>query len=270
MHPRNAWGAVLALRRATGQDRGMPYSRLTRPLNRGDGKLYRQVAARLRAAITGGHLPVAAELPTEASLAAGFGVSLITVRHALRELEADGLIEKRPAKPAVVVSAEPRGPAVRQMNSLDDIAAATEGANLEISDWQPVRSAAAEAVFGLPAGTMVPCLRGRVMRQGAPLSDVTIFFPPAIGARLTRRDFDDVVVFRSVQRHLGVRLSEVRVTVRAALADGALARRLEVEAGAAVLVSEIVYLDEAGHPAEFTVARHRGDAYSLSYAFSAA
>jgi DNA-binding FadR family transcriptional regulator len=59
----------------------------------------------------------------------------------LRELEADGLIEKRPAKPAVVVSTEPRGPAVRQMNSLDDIAAATEGASLEIAEWQAVRSA---------------------------------------------------------------------------------------------------------------------------------
>ncbi len=246
----------------------MPLSRLTRALNRADGKLYRQVAARLRAAISGGRLVVGAELPTEAALARGFGVSLITVRHALRELEADGLIEKRPAKPAVVVSLEPRGPAVRQMNSLDDIAAATEGASLEISDWQAVRSAVAEAVFGLEPGTPVPCLRGRVLREGAPMSDVTIFFPPAIGARLTRRDFDDVVVFRSVQRHLGLRLSGVRVTVRAALADSVLARRLEVDTGAAVLVSEIVYLDEAGQPAEFTVARHRGDAYSLSYAFS--
>lgn len=247
----------------------MPLFRITRALDRADGKLYRQVAARLRAAIAAGRLAVGQDLPTEAALARGFGVSLITVRHALRELEADGLIEKRPAKPAVVVSTEPRGPAVRQMNSLDDIAAATEGASLEISGWQPARSAAAEAVFGLAPGTPVPCLRGRVMRDGAPLSDVTIFFPPAIGARLTRRDFDDVVVFRSVQRHLGLRLSEVRVTVRAALADGALARRLEVEAGAAVLVSEMTYLDEAGQPAEFTVARHRGDAYSLSYAFSA-
>lgn len=246
----------------------MPLSRLTRALNRADGKLYRQVAARLRAAIAGGRLAVGAELPTEAALARGFGVSLITVRHALRELEADGLIEKRPAKPAVVVSLEPRAPAVRQMNSLEDIAAAAEGASLEISEWQAVRSAAAEAAFGLATGTPVPCLRGRVMRDGAPLSDVTIFFPPAIGARLTRRDFDDVVVFRSVQRHLGLRLSGVRVTVRAALADAALARRLEVEVGAAVLVSEMMYLDDAGQPAEFTVARHRGDAYSLSYAFS--
>ncbi len=247
----------------------MPTTRLTRALDRADGKLYRQIAARLRGAITAGRLAVGSELPTEASLAAGFGVSLITVRHALRELEAEGLIDKRPAKPAVVASSEPRGPAARQLNSLDDIVAATEGAVLEISGWQEQHAPAAARVFGLDPATAMPCLRGRVMRNGAPLSDVTIYFPPAIGARLTRRDFDDVVVFRSAQRLLGLLLSGVRVTVRAELADAALARRLDFAVGAAVLVSEIVYLDDAGQPAEFTVARHRGEAYSLSYAFSA-
>ena len=247
----------------------MLFSRLPRKLSRADGKLYHQVAVRLRGAIASGRVAVGAELPTEARLAHGFGVSLITIRHALRELEAEGLIEKRAAKPAVVVSTEPRGPAERPLNSLDDIVAATEGAALEISDWHPTHATAAARIFGLDATVPLPCLRGRVMRAGVPLSDVTIYFPPAIGARLTRRDFDDVVVFRSVQRHLGLRLSGARVTVRAELADAALARRLDIGVGAAVLVSEIVYLDEAGQPAEFTVARHRGDAYSLSYAFSA-
>ena len=244
-------------------------TRLTRALDRANGKLYRQIAARLRGAITAGRLPVGSELPTEASLAKGFGVSLITVRHALRELEAEGLIDKRPAKPAMVASAEPRGPSARRLNSLDDIVAATAGAALEISDWHEQHAPAAARVLGLDPATALPCLRGRVMRDGVPLSDVTIFFPPAIGAQLTRRDFDDVVVFRSVQRRFGLRLSGVRVTVRAELADAALARRLDISVGAAVLVSEIVYLDDAGQPAEFTVARHRGDAYSLSYAFSA-
>jgi len=247
----------------------MDVTQVTRTLDRADGKLHRQVADRLRAAISAGDLAVGSELPTEALLARGFGVSLITIRHALRELEAEGLIDKRPAKPAMVASAEPRGPAARRMNSLDDIVAATEGAVLEVSDWYPARSAAAARVFGLPPATQFYCLRARVMRGGAPLSDVTIFFPPAIGERLSRRDFDDVVVFRSVQRRLGLRVAGARVTVRADLADAALARRLDYTQGAAVLVSEIIYLDESGQPTEFTVARHRGDAYSLSYAFSA-
>lgn len=247
----------------------MPFHRLFQKLHRADGKLYRQVAVRLGGAITAGQMPVGTELPPEAALADGFGVSIITLRHALRELEAEGLIQKRAAKPAIVVSAERRTPAPRRMNSLDDIAAAAAGATLEISGWRPQRAAQAARVFGLPPRTACPCLRARVLLAGAPLSDVTIFFPPAIGQRLSRRDFDDVVVFRSVQRHLGLRLSGARVTVRAERADAALARRLDYAEGAAVLVSEIIYLDAAGQPAELTIARHRADRYSVEYAFTA-
>jgi GntR family transcriptional regulator len=248
----------------------MPTSRLYKTLTRTDGKLYRQVASRLGAAITSGQMPLGTELPSEAELAQGFGVSIITLRHALRELEGEGLIQKRAAKPAIVISTERRIPLARTMNSLEDIAAATAGATLDISSWTPRRAAQAARVFSLSPDTACPCLSARVMLEGAPLSDVTIFFPPAIGNRLAREDFRDVVVFRSVQRELGLHLSGARVTVRAELADAALARRLDCAAGAAVLVSEIVYLDASGRPVEFTIARHRGDRYSLAYAFAAA
>ena len=62
-------------------------------LDRAEGALYRQLAGRLRGAIASGRLPVGGELATEAELAQAFGVSLITVRHALRELQTEGLIQ---------------------------------------------------------------------------------------------------------------------------------------------------------------------------------
>ena len=78
-----------------------------RVLARAQGPLYRQLADILREPIASGAFPVGGELPKEAMLAERFGVSLITVRQALRDLEADGLIKKRSAKPAVVTSAAP-------------------------------------------------------------------------------------------------------------------------------------------------------------------
>src|ERR1700710_214386 len=89
-------------------------------LRRSDGPLYRQAARHMRAAIANGELQIGDELPTEAELAAGFGISLLTLRHALRELAADGMIRKRAAKAAIVESATPRLPA-RPLNSLEDI-----------------------------------------------------------------------------------------------------------------------------------------------------
>ena len=53
--------------------------------------------------------PVGTPLPREADLAESFQVSLITVRQALRDLEAEGLIQKRAAKPAIVADPSARG-----------------------------------------------------------------------------------------------------------------------------------------------------------------
>ena len=78
-----------------------------RALVRANGPLYAQVADILRDAIAGGGFPVGSDLPKEAVIAERFGVSLITVRQALRDLAADGLIQKRSAKPAVVASLTP-------------------------------------------------------------------------------------------------------------------------------------------------------------------
>jgi GntR family transcriptional regulator len=236
-----------------------------RPLDRTERPLYRQAAAELRAAISGGSLPVGAELPPEAELAEGFGVSLITIRHALRELEVDGLIRKRAAKTAVVARAARRAQLARDVNSLEDIVAATQGARLEIVDYAPRRSAEAAEAFGLDERTAIPCLSARMLVAEGPLSVLTIFFPPDIGRRMSRADFKDVVVFRSVERVLGIRPAGARITVASEVADGVLARRLDYSIGGPVLATRMLYFDATDAPVELTIARHRADRYRLTY-----
>ncbi len=238
-------------------------SLLATPIDRAGGPLYRQAAASLRAAIGSGRVPVGTALPAEAELAAGFGVSLITLRQALRELEAEGLISKSAGRTAVVAASEPRS--TRALNSLEDIVASTRDAQLEILTYTPRPSPEAARAFGLGAGTRFPCLHGRMLVAERPVSEISIFFPPAIGRRLQRADFDDVVVFRSVERRLGIRLSGARITVAAELADAALARVLGIAEGAAVLANTMLYRDADGVPVELTIARHRADLYRFSY-----
>lgn len=234
------------------------------PLQRGGAStLYRQAAERLRAQIASGELRVGESLPSEGTLAERFGVSLITVRQALRELQDEGLILKRAAKPAIVAAAEPL--AARMLNNLGDVIAATHGGRLEIFSYAPRRSARASHVFGLPPATACPCLHGRMLQDHQPISEITIYFPPEIGSRMSRADFDDVVVFRSVERRLGLRLAGARVTVTAELADPALAGLLDVAPGSAVLTNTMLYHAQDGSPVELTIARHRADRYSLSY-----
>lgn len=238
---------------------------LSRLLDRADGPLYRQAAEHLRDAIGRGVVKVGAALPTEADLAGGFGVSLITLRQALRELETDGLIRKRAAKTAIVVASRPERPRASSLNSLADIVANTQDARLEIAAYAPRRSALAAHSFGLDGRTALPCLRGRLLARGGPIAAITTFFPPEIGARLRRADFDDVVVFRSVERRLGIQLTGARITVGAELADAALAATLEYETGAPVLVNRMLYYGRDAVPVELTIAQHRADRYSLTY-----
>ncbi len=236
-----------------------------RQLRRANGPLYRQLANVLREPIASGAFPVGASLPKEAEIAERFGISLITVRQALRELAADGLIRKRSAKPAVVAAREPPIRYGWNFRSFGDIAAYTENAELSIKSYRREDSKQAREIFGLDGSERCFCLRGILIARGRPDTQITSYFPPAVGKRLTRKDFDDVLIFRSVQKHLGLRLAAAGITVRAELADEEVARDLNCEEGSAILAVEMLYRSEAQEPIELTIARHRGDTYTLSY-----
>lgn len=233
-------------------------------LSRSEGPLYRQLGAVLKEAIRSGGHPVGSALPREADIAAHYGVSLITVRQAMRELELEGLIQKRAAKPAVVASPQARKPAFA-FESLAAIAASTRDRRLVIGSYRREASAFAAQTFGLPPKERCYCLRALLYVGDQPACRCTFYFPPKVGARLRRRDFDDVVVFRSVQRHLGIRLAGARINVRAELAEADLADALGCAEGAPILVTEMMYRSAEGELIELTINENRADFFSLCF-----
>jgi len=234
-------------------------------LLRDDGPLYRQLAASLRRSIEDGSLRPGSALPREADLAERFSVSLITVRQALRELETEGVIKKRAAKPAIVVGAARGAKSPFDFQSFAAIAASTKDRHLAIKSYRKERSAVAAAAFGLRPEQACHCLRAILFVKDQPVGQTTFYFPPAIGSRLQRKDFDDVVVFRAVQRHLGITLLGATITVRAEIADAALAETLAYEVGGPVLAIEMLYRSAGGEPAELTINRNRADHFSFSF-----
>jgi len=233
-------------------------------LMREQGPLYRQLATRLREPIDAGLLLPGSALPKEATLAAEFGVSLITVRQALRDLEGGGLIKKRTAKAAVVASPQQASKSL-EFQSFAAIAASSVDRRLVIKSYRKELSVLACEVFSLPPRTQCYCLRALLLRNEQPITQSTFYFPPAIGSRLKRADFDDVVVFRAVQRHLGIQLSRAQIKVRAELADEALALVLDCAPGAAILAMEMLYYASSGEPVELTLSKNRGDQFSITH-----
>jgi GntR family transcriptional regulator len=239
----------------------MPARRLLRE----QGPLYRQLTAILREPILDGSYPVGAELPKEAAIADRFGISLITVRQALRELESDGLIRKRAAKPAVVASRRPAAKLSSAFRNFADMAAYTRDARLEIKSYRQQIADVPRLAFNLDAGEASYCLRSILVVGDRREAHITTWFPPEIGVRLKRKDFDDVLIFRAFEKHLGIRLSGARITVRAELADREVAGDLAYPEGAPVLAMEMLYRTLDQRPVELTVARHRADVFNLVY-----
>nr|WP_203817447.1 GntR family transcriptional regulator [Actinoplanes ferrugineus] len=67
---------------------------------------YQAIAADLAAKIRGGELPPGSALPPQKELCGSYGVTLATLRQALRQLENDGLLSQQPGRGTFV--AEPR------------------------------------------------------------------------------------------------------------------------------------------------------------------
>lgn len=91
------------------------------------GSLFRQIAASLADAIESGELPVGTRLPTEATLARRHGVSRHTVREALGELRAQGLIESRQGRGSVVIRARAQTIYTQAYSSIDDLTRVARG-----------------------------------------------------------------------------------------------------------------------------------------------
>lgn len=236
-----------------------------RALVRAKGPLYRQLAEMLREPIVSGAFPIGSELPKEAHIAERFGVSLITVRQALRDLEAEGLIRKRSAKPAVVAAKNPSVNLSWTFKNFADMAAFTRDARLVIGSYRREASPVMQRVFGLPKGEKGFCLRGVLRAGDQNRAHITSYFPPDVGQRLHRSDFDDVLIFQSVQRHLGIRLDVAHVTIRAEVADAELAAELDRPEGSPILAAEMLYQSTDQQKVEFTISRHPADIFSITY-----
>jgi len=91
---------------------------------RGDSPLFRRISNSLAESISRGDYPVGGQLPTEFVLMRMFGASRFTIREALAELRASGLVASRRGLGSVVLRAVPQESAFREIyESIDEFLA---------------------------------------------------------------------------------------------------------------------------------------------------
>jgi GntR family transcriptional regulator len=227
--------------------------------------LYSQVRERLRERIADGTYAPQARLPAESEIGAFFGVSRITVRQALGDLQKEGLIVKVPGKGTFVAQARPS----QELARLEGFgeAMSRKGHRIVNRVTRHAQVAAAPDVaarLALAPGAPVTEIR-RVRRlDHEPVSFEITYLPTSIGERLRGENLAERDIFLILETDYGIALSHADVRIGAVNADAALAAALRVEPGAALLRIERLTWTADGVPLDFEYLYVRGEAFEYA------
>jgi GntR family transcriptional regulator len=227
-----------------------------------DEPLYAQVKTTIREAIRNGRLAPGSLLPSEKELEVEHGVSRITVRRALEELEREGLVMRGQGRQARVV--EPLVSAVRTEID-DDLATILDlvrgmkakvlGFNWRLVD-EPMR-------LKLESAENEPILQVDRLRSngGKAMLHTCACVPAWIGAKLEK----DALTARTMLDILmtsGVTISSAEQIMHAAPCPAPIAPLIELSPGDPVFLIERLVRDSRGRPIQHLVATFRWDCFS--------
>lgn len=229
--------------------------------------LWRDIAETLAAEIARGHFPAGGKLPTEAELSARFGVNRHTVRHALADLAARGLVHARRGAGVFVLGRSTDYPLGRRVRFHQAVEAAgqTPSRRLTRIETHPADAKEAEAL-GLTLGAPVHVVEGVSMADGQPIAVFRSVFPaarfPGLPAAMARHGS-----ITAALADCGLP-DYTRATTRltAKLARATMAVQLQLPEGAPVLRSVAVNVDGQGAPVEYGTTWFAGERVTLTVA----
>lgn len=225
--------------------------------------IWQTIAATLRSEIAQGLYPEGTKLPTEADLAARFGVNRHTVRQAIAALGAEGLTVSRRGAGVFVAGRPPADyPLGRRVRFHQNIAASGRSPSREVTRIE-TRPASPDEAAALGCDH-VHVFEGISKGDGLPLAVFRSVFPaarfPDLPQALAR--LGSVTAALAEQGLADYTRASTRVTAK--LARGPRALLLGVAEGAPILRTEALNIDAAGQPVEYGVTWFAGDRVALS------
>ncbi|MFF4410782.1 GntR family transcriptional regulator [Streptomyces sp. NPDC001262] len=227
--------------------------------------LWYQVSQSLRASILGRRPEDPLRLPTEDALAAHYGVSVLTMRQALKELEAEGLITRHRRRGTFIEPSARSSAPVRLLGSVDAIVAQQSGERTEVLSHGPVPvpGALAEHFPGLAEAVHYRRLRCDET-TGEPVNWAENFVRPELAGRIGPADLERWPMTKVLRDVADVRIGRITDTVQARLADPETAQLLQVPLLSPILHYTGITRDESGRVVDVALIRYRGDRFSFS------
>ncbi|AWI27796.1 GntR family transcriptional regulator [Streptomyces sp. ICN441] len=232
--------------------------------------LWYQVSQSLRASILGRRPHDPLRLPTEEQLAEHYGVSVLTMRQALKELESEGLISRHRRRGTFIEPGARRSAPRRLLGSIDAIVAQQSGERTTVLGHaaEPVPGELAEY---FPDGDEVVTYRRLRCDgdSGEPTNWAENAVRPDVAARLDVADLERWPMTKVLRDVVGVRISRITDTVEARLADPETAELLQVPLLSPILHYTGVTYDAEGRVVDVARIRYRGDRFSFSVTIEA-
>lgn len=220
------------------------------------GPRYFQIKVALENRIA--QLPAGTSLPPERKLAAELKTSRTTLRRALAELTAEGVLSSTQGSGNFV--APPKMVHVRQLTSFSDDMTAL-GGTLESEMLSAATESASDDVaehLGIDPGAPLHRLTRLRVVNGEPIALETAHVSGELGGladAVTRRGS----LYATLADEFGVHIHEVEDSVQTALATPEQAQHLRVTTGTPLLLIERTSRDAAGTIIEWTRSFYRGD-----------
>ncbi|MFP5481098.1 MAG: phosphonate metabolism transcriptional regulator PhnF [Alphaproteobacteria bacterium] len=229
--------------------------------------LWSAIAATLTTEIAAGHYRPGDKLPTEAALAARFGVNRHTVRHALSALAERGLVHSRRGAGVFVAQRPTDYPLGRRVRFHQNVLAAGQTPSRRINRAETRPSDPEEArALRLKVSEAVHVVEGVSLADGQPIAAFRSVFPAARFPGFLDLVRESGSITRSLAASGLVDYTRAETRLTAQLADPVLAVALAVRPGAPVLRTVAVNVDPGGVPVELGTTWFAGERVTLTVA----
>ena len=236
---------------------------LVKPDRRRPEPLWHQAEQALRGLIEKGEWATGTQIPNEDRLGAMLGISRITLRHALRNLEEAGLVRREHGRGTFVRSATVVAGARGLTSFTQEMATLglVVGTKLLAVELVAASSDMADALDVEP-GVDVVKLRRLRLGNNAPIGIQTAHLPAARFPGLYEEAANMGSLYEKLRERYGVTPVEAREVYRVGLVAEEDAALIGLPAGTPAFVVERVAFDDKG-PFEFTVSTMRADRYEI-------
>lgn len=228
--------------------------------------LYRTIAEQLLSEFSGGNRSTDIALPSEASLQRAFGVSRTTVRKALAELQATGMVATRRGVGSQFLADKINKPISSRVHFRSEERDRGVRPQTRVLGYTARRASTAEAVhFSCKPGQLVGDLCRLLFLEGRPTIHQRAVLRLPKPEELSASQFENVSLYDLLKSRFSLTIPKISKTLEAVEAPPGIAKYLSIAPGAAVFRIQRIGSAQDGSVMELSTNFVRGDCYYFSY-----